>query len=76
MEDKWDVFLLWFTIIIFVGSIVLGICGLIFGSHSLLTIFLSIILIILPTIYLTKMFTIAWIAYLNSNDDEDDEDNE
>lgn len=63
-----------FYILFMLISIVIGICGLLFGQNRIDTSLLAIFLIIVPTIDLTRRLTIAWI-YVEI-EEENNEDND
>ena len=75
MNDKYEVLAGIFYILFMLLSIVIGICGLLFGQNHRPDIdLLGIVLIIIPTIDLTRRFTIAWICV--KMEEENNEDND
>jgi quinol-cytochrome oxidoreductase complex cytochrome b subunit len=75
MNNKYDFLAGIFYILFMLFTIILGICGIIFGQNHRPDIdLIGIFLIIAPTIDLTRRFTIAWI-YVKM-EEENDEDND
>ena len=74
MNNKYDFLAGIFYILFMLFTIIIGMCGIIFGQHRVDIDLLAIFLIIAPTIDLTRRFTIAWI-YVKM-EEKNDEDND
>jgi hypothetical protein len=75
MNNKYEFLAGILYILFMLSSIIIGICGLLFGQNRTDTILLAIFLIIAPTIDLTRRFTIAWI-YMKLEEENDENDDE
>jgi quinol-cytochrome oxidoreductase complex cytochrome b subunit len=73
MNNKYDFLAGIFYILFMLFTIIIGICGIIFGPHRPDLNLLAIFLIVAPTIDLTRRFTIAWI-YVNMEEENEDND--
>ena len=74
MNNKYEFLAGIFYILFMLFTIIIGICGIIFGQRRPDLDLLAIFLIIASTIDLTRRFTVAWI-YVKM-EEKNDEDND
>ena len=75
MNNKYEYLAGIFYVLLMIAFIITGICGIIFGqSHRPDIDLLAIVLIVVPTIDLTRRITIAWVCMQLEEDDENNDE--
>ena len=73
-DDKSDFWAGIIYLLLMLTAIITGICGIIFGQHRPDLDLLGIFLIVVPTIDLTRRFTIGWIYVKMEKENKDDDE--